>query len=173
MCFVFIWEQTANCATYSINWLVFKTEMKTVYCAVRTGSLSKAICASYLKGECFLQNCGVLRMDPSFFMQPFWRLLFRYGSESWKICVPVSLTEPNYVFLDKWNCCLPGRGAVYFHKYPLSGGACCLLFDIIYPEYGGTSFLQKFGTWLPHYTALTPFIITGKALGLILCRVTR
>ena len=23
MCFVFIWEQKATCATYSINWLVF------------------------------------------------------------------------------------------------------------------------------------------------------
>ena len=39
MCFVFIWEQTATCATYSINWLVFITEMKSVYSAVRTGSL--------------------------------------------------------------------------------------------------------------------------------------
>jgi hypothetical protein len=28
MCFVFVWEQTATCATYSINWLVFITEMK-------------------------------------------------------------------------------------------------------------------------------------------------
>ena len=46
MCFVFIWEQTATCATYSINWLVFITEMKSVYCAVRTGSLNKAVCAS-------------------------------------------------------------------------------------------------------------------------------
>jgi len=36
MRFVFIWEQTATCATYSINWLVFITEMKSVYCAVRT-----------------------------------------------------------------------------------------------------------------------------------------
>ena len=27
-CFVFIWEQTATCATYSINWLVFITQMK-------------------------------------------------------------------------------------------------------------------------------------------------
>jgi hypothetical protein len=44
MCFVFIWEQTATCATYSINWLVFITEMKSVYCAVRTGSLNKAVC---------------------------------------------------------------------------------------------------------------------------------
>ena len=46
MCFVFIWEQTATCATYSINWLVFITEMKSVYCAVRTVSLIKAVCAS-------------------------------------------------------------------------------------------------------------------------------
>ena len=39
MCFVFIWEQTATCAVYSINWLVFIAEMKSVYSAVRTGSL--------------------------------------------------------------------------------------------------------------------------------------
>ena len=39
MCFVFIWEQTATCATYSINWLVFITEIKSVYSAVRTGAL--------------------------------------------------------------------------------------------------------------------------------------
>ena len=50
LCFVFIWEQTATCATYSINWLVFITAMKSVYSAVRTGSLNKAVCASSLKG---------------------------------------------------------------------------------------------------------------------------
>ena len=49
ICFVFIWEQTATCATCSINWLVFVTEMKSVYCAVRTGSLNKTVCASSLK----------------------------------------------------------------------------------------------------------------------------
>ena len=49
MCFVFNWEQTATCATYSINWLVFITEMKIVYSAVRTGSLNKAVCASSSK----------------------------------------------------------------------------------------------------------------------------
>jgi len=49
MCFVFIWEQTATCATYSINWLVFMVEMKSVYSAVRTRSLNKAVCASSLK----------------------------------------------------------------------------------------------------------------------------
>ena len=48
-CFVFIWEQTATCATYSINWLVFITEMKSVYSAVRTGSLNKAVFASSVK----------------------------------------------------------------------------------------------------------------------------
>ena len=44
MCFVFIWEQTVTCATYIIHWLVFITEMKSVYCAVRTGPLNKAVC---------------------------------------------------------------------------------------------------------------------------------
>jgi hypothetical protein len=38
-CFVWIWQQTAVISLYSINWLVFKTEMKSVYSAVRTGSL--------------------------------------------------------------------------------------------------------------------------------------
>ena len=56
MCFVFIWEQTAICATYSINWLVFITEVKSVYCAVRTGSLNKEVCASSLKGQFRLQQ---------------------------------------------------------------------------------------------------------------------
>jgi hypothetical protein len=49
MCFVVIWEQTAKCSTYTTNWLVFITEMKRVYTAVRTGSLTKAVyaCATY------------------------------------------------------------------------------------------------------------------------------
>ena len=55
MRFVSIWEQTATCATYSINWLLFITEMKSVYSAVRTGSVNKAVCASSLKG----QNVGL------------------------------------------------------------------------------------------------------------------
>jgi hypothetical protein len=36
MCFVWISEQTAIISLYSINWLVFITETKCVYCAVRT-----------------------------------------------------------------------------------------------------------------------------------------
>ena len=34
----------------AVNWLVFITEMKSVYSAVRTGSLNKAVCASPVKG---------------------------------------------------------------------------------------------------------------------------
>jgi hypothetical protein len=45
MCFVFVWEQTETFATYSINWLIFITEMKSGYSAVRTGSLNEAVCA--------------------------------------------------------------------------------------------------------------------------------
>ena len=36
MCFVWIWEQTAIISLYSIDWLVFITETKCVYCAVRS-----------------------------------------------------------------------------------------------------------------------------------------
>ena len=64
MCFVFIWEQTATGATYSINWLVFITEMKSVYSAVRTGSLNKAVCASSLKptGHVMHQKFNIQQM---------------------------------------------------------------------------------------------------------------
>ena len=47
MCFVFIWEQTATCASQT-DWF-FITEMASVYSAVWTGSLNKAVCASSLK----------------------------------------------------------------------------------------------------------------------------
>jgi len=50
MWFVLISEQTVTSATYIINWLVFTTEMKSVYSAVRTGSLNKAVCALSLNG---------------------------------------------------------------------------------------------------------------------------
>ena len=63
MCFVFIWEQTATCPTYSINWLVFITEMKSVYSAVRTGS------GFYNRDEKCLQH------------GTDW--VFKYSSQSW------------------------------------------------------------------------------------------
>jgi hypothetical protein len=50
VCFVLIWEQRPICAPYNLNWFVLITEMKSVYSAVQTGSLNKAVCASSLKG---------------------------------------------------------------------------------------------------------------------------
>jgi hypothetical protein len=50
MCFVFVWEQTANYAIYIKNWFVFITEMKYVYSAVQTGPLNKAVCTPSSKG---------------------------------------------------------------------------------------------------------------------------
>jgi hypothetical protein len=50
VCFVLIWEKNSDLCHLIINWLVFITEMKSVYCAVRTGSLNKAVCAPSLKG---------------------------------------------------------------------------------------------------------------------------
>ena len=35
-CFVWIWEQTAIISLYKINWLVFITEARCFYCAVRS-----------------------------------------------------------------------------------------------------------------------------------------
>ena len=54
-------KKTATSAAYNIKWLVFITEMKSVYSAVRTGSLNKAVCASsiYLRTNsdlCHLQH---------------------------------------------------------------------------------------------------------------------
>jgi hypothetical protein len=44
LCVLYLfWEQTAIFTTYIINWLVFITEMKSVYSAVRTGSLNKSL----------------------------------------------------------------------------------------------------------------------------------
>ena len=36
MYFVWIWEQTAIISKYIINWLIFVTEVESVYCAVPT-----------------------------------------------------------------------------------------------------------------------------------------
>jgi hypothetical protein len=48
-CLVFILEHIENFAPHNINWSVFITQMKSVYCVVRTGSLNKEVCDSSLK----------------------------------------------------------------------------------------------------------------------------
>jgi len=62
MCFVFIREQTATCATYSINWLVFITETKSIYYTVRTGSLTLLWPAGHIYvplTKSFLKSVGI------------------------------------------------------------------------------------------------------------------
>jgi len=56
VCFVWIWEQTAIISLYSINWLVFITKTKCVYCAVRTGSLYIILRSAHTVYLCVL--CG-------------------------------------------------------------------------------------------------------------------
>jgi hypothetical protein len=56
MCYVFIWGQTATCVIYIKTRLVFITEMKSVYSAVRTGSLNEAVCTPSFKGETVKQS---------------------------------------------------------------------------------------------------------------------
>ena len=51
MCFVWISEQTDIISLYNINWLIFITETESVYCEVRTGSLSKTDAVLSLKGS--------------------------------------------------------------------------------------------------------------------------
>jgi hypothetical protein len=46
----YVTYQQFNLLNLLLTRLVFITEMKSVYCAVRTLSLNKAVCASYLKG---------------------------------------------------------------------------------------------------------------------------
>ena len=59
MCFVFISEQTANSVQYNIKFLVFITEMKSVYCAVRTGSLNIPCPKKIVPFSLFFSRCPV------------------------------------------------------------------------------------------------------------------
>jgi len=53
ICIVFISVQTATFVLRDIKLLVFITEMKGFYCAVRTGVLNKAVSASSLMVYCY------------------------------------------------------------------------------------------------------------------------
>ena len=111
MCFVFIWEQTATCATYSINWLVFITEMESVYSAVRTGCLNKAVCASYLKG--WSQPLDRYR-DTAGFTCSFLSALLLPQSSDFLYAEPLRLSsDPN--FLSKIFCRQKRSGHYHFY----------------------------------------------------------
>ena len=48
--YIYIWEQTAIISLYNIIWLVFITEMESVFCAVRSGYLNiiRVMCFIYI-----------------------------------------------------------------------------------------------------------------------------
>ena len=132
MCFVFTWEQTATCATYSINWSVFITEMKSVYSAVRTGSLNKTVCASSLK----VNIATTVRSAHTVFM------CFVFTWEQTATCATYSInwsvfiTEMNSVYsavrtgsLNKAFCASSLKGFVYEHilicHCDQNYGECC------------------------------------------------
>ena len=149
MCFVFISEQTATCAAYSINWLVFITEMKSVYCAVRTGSLNKAVCASVFKGII-----------------------------TWAANIPVCTSEYTIPPALKGNlheskCPVPFwllHTKVLLHKlYPVSFKKDCITIfwytawcnwadtyrsSMLYPENGGSRVVRNVETHTPNYMRL-------------------
>ena len=50
LCVLYLSENKQRLVPLTHKLTGFTTEMKSVYCAVRTGSLNKAECASYLKG---------------------------------------------------------------------------------------------------------------------------
>jgi len=91
MYFVFIWRKTATCATYSINWLVFITEIKSVCSAVRTGSLNKAVWASKLGNACYhsVQNLLSSRLLSKNLKIKIYRTIILpvvlYGCETWSL----------------------------------------------------------------------------------------
>jgi len=112
MCFVFIWEQTATCATYSINWLVF---MKGVYSAVRTGSLNTAVCASSSRGyniwnklNYWLINCATYSINWLVFITEMKGAYsaVRTGSLNTAVCASSSRVYNIWNKLNYWliNC---------------------------------------------------------------------
>jgi len=78
----FFREQTATCATYSLIWLVFIIEMKSVYSAVRTGDLTTDVCAWALKGK--KKNCLV-------YTSLTWNSNLRLSANSTSICFILTL----------------------------------------------------------------------------------
>ena len=50
LCVLYLSEKNSDLCHLQHKLIGFITLMKSVYCAVRTGSLNKAVCASYLNG---------------------------------------------------------------------------------------------------------------------------
>ena len=81
-CFIFNSQQMLTFAPHHRNWLVFITEMKSVYSAVRTGSLNKAVCASSLKG--FKEEITGRKVEGS--NERYYSLLWWGNKHSFTLC---------------------------------------------------------------------------------------
>ena len=123
MCFVFISEQTATCATYSINWLVFITEMKSVYSAVRTGSLNKAVCGSSVKGYLWLPYCN-LRCVVNYLIEWMNEVRVNIISFVWKAAnlTPCFLQYTSFT-LNFTTCTL--NTTLFINPFLQSSSSCC------------------------------------------------
>jgi len=85
MCFVWIWEQTAIISLYTINWLVYITKPKSVYCAVQTLSINAVRLYLALNGHTMAQ--AIIR-------RPFtWEALLRFRIRLCEICRRLNGTE--------------------------------------------------------------------------------
>ena len=128
---VFIWEQTATCATYSINWLVFITEMKSVYSAVRTGSLNKAVLHFVFKGIMFYTSTCPMMVTKVETRSTVWRQI-----KSSTLNCDRRYFLPSYVLRNHNRKCLRHTAvsitAGWRHAKPLNGnvtyGDCRILF---------------------------------------------
>ena len=90
MCFVWIWEQTAIISLYSINWLVFITEMGCVYCAVRSTFY-------VLPTQCIYVFCVDLGTNSDYFTVQHWLTGFYYRDG---VCL---LRGTNWIFKYYWG----------------------------------------------------------------------
>jgi len=85
VCFVFTSGQVAAFALYNANWFVFITEMKSVYCAVQTGSVNKAVCALSLKGGSSAVRC-IRIQEILLAVGKYCISIFQQCNSSWIVC---------------------------------------------------------------------------------------
>jgi len=129
MCFMWISEQTAIISLYNINWLVFITELESVYCAVRTGSLYiiQVMCFMWISEQTaiislysinwlvFITELGsvycAVRTGSLYIIQV---TCFMWISEQTAI---ISLYNINWlVFITELECLLRGRNWIFIYN---------------------------------------------------------
>jgi hypothetical protein len=101
MCFVWISEQTAIVFLYNINWLVFITEMKCVYCAVRAES-------SYTTSLTFTNSTFCPHCMCFVWISEQTAIISLY-SINWLVCINETVcvycaVRPGYLYIIEYLC---------------------------------------------------------------------